>query len=249
MDITILGAGTAIPIPSYSPVSILLRSSKQEAFIDLGPGALQRAAKFGFDFSNLQTIFLTHLHPDHTLDLITFIQASNSDFSESRLKPLKIYGCLGTRNWFEKIMDAYEDILPTTYLIDIIENGKADWNWGELKVSTILTSHTKNSLAYRFEEKQRSFVFTGDTVFSDELVQFSIDADLLICECSFPAGWTTNDHMTANLVGLLASKANVNKLVITHKYPPAHLVDVRSQICELFSGVIVEAQDGFCSSV
>ena len=112
------------------------------------------------------------------------------------------------------------------------------------RVSSFLTGHTENSLAYRFEDQNSSFVFTGDTIYSDGLVQFCENTDLLISECSFPAGWKTDDHMTADLVGLLSKKAKVKQLVFTHQYPPAHDVDIKSQIGEFYQGKITEAKDG-----
>lgn len=249
MEIVILGAGTAIPSPGFSPASILLKSEFKEALIDMGPGTLQRAAQFGVNYLDLDTIFLTHLHSDHTLDLITLFQVNDSTPEKTRLTPLQIYGCLGTKTWYKKIMKAYPGISPISYALTILEKGKEFWFWGGLKISTILTGHTENSLAYRFEGPEGSFIFSGDTVFSDELVRFCDDADLLVCECSFPTGWFAEGHMTANDVGELAQRANVKHLVVTHRYPPAFKYDIASQIGKIYSGMVTLACDGLSFSI
>ena len=131
MNIKVLGAGTAIPVPGFSPASLLLSGNNCNALIDIGPGTLQRSVKSGVDFMKLQTIFLTHLHSDHTLDLITFLQANGSNFTGARSLPLQIYGCIGTKNWYDKVMVAFEGIAPISYSLDVIENGQNNWVWEE----------------------------------------------------------------------------------------------------------------------
>ena len=244
MKVTILGAGTAIPSLDYSPASILLQSGTADALIDFGPGALQKAAQAGIDYINLDTVFLTHLHSDHTLDLITFLQANDSNPTEKRTTPLQVYGCVGTKAWYKKLMEAFPGISPSTYSFAIAEMKQYVWTWRELQVSSILTGHTETSLAYRFEGNEGSFVFTGDAVLSNDLFEFCANADLLICECSFPSGWVSQDHMTADKVGLLAKTAAVKHIAVTHQYSPALAVDIFSQIAESYSGKITIAKDG-----
>ena len=243
MDVIVLGAGTAIPALGYSPASILLRSGGEEALLDCGPGALYKAAQQGLDYFHLQTIFLTHLHSDHTLDLVTLIQANESTPGVNNRKPLGIFSCSGTREWFEKLMIAFPGISPS-YSFSIFEKGQNTWDWADLHVSTFLTGHTDNSLAYRFDGKDGSFVFTGDAVFSEGLIDFCSGADLLISECSFPEGQRNPEHLSANQVGILAEKACVHHLAITHQYPASLAVDLAKQIGRQYSGKLTLAHDG-----
>ncbi len=249
MEIIILGAGTAIPSLGFSPASILLRTNLSEALIDIGPGTLQRAAQFGVEYLKVDTIFLSHLHSDHTLDLVTLLQVNDSTPGEARLTDLQIYGCAGTKAWYGKLMDAYPGISPLSYSLTISENGQSSWLWGGVKVSTVLTGHTESSLAYRFDGAHGSFIYSGDAVFSDGLINFCLDSDLLVCECSFPEGWATPDHLTSNEVGELAQRAGVKHLVITHRYPPAIENDIAEQISRYYNGKITLAADGSSFSV
>lgn len=249
MDVIVLGAGTAIPAAGLSPASILLRAGTQEALIDCGPGTISRAALQGVDYLQLQTIFLTHLHSDHTLDLVTLLQANDSTPGVERRIPLSIYGCVGTREWFDRLMIAYPGVSPSTYPFDIIENGRATWSWSKVQVSSFLTGHTANSLAYRFTEGEGSFVFTGDAVFSEDLIDFCSGVDLLLTECSFPEKYPTRDHLSADQVGILADQAGVRHLAVTHQYPPALAVDIAKQIGRYYSGSLTLARDGSSFSV
>jgi ribonuclease BN (tRNA processing enzyme) len=60
--------------------------------------------------------------------------------------------------------------------------------------------------------------FTSDTSYFDGLADFFRDADLLISECSFYANMdgTKAGHLNSAQAGMLAEKANVKKLVLTH---------------------------------
>ena len=249
MRITILGAGTAIPSPDCSPASILLQTGMTDALIDLGPGAIYKAALAGIDYLKLGTVFLTHLHSDHSLDLVTLLQASDSHPIDNRSASFKLIGPLGTKAWYDKLMEVFPGIAPSSYAFEITEMGNSSWLWEEFQISTFLTGHTQTSLAYRFEGGEGSFVYTGDAVFSGALVDFCKNVDLLVCECSFPKGWNTTDHMTADRVGVLANRAAVKHLVVTHRYPPALTVDLSSQIGESFSGPIAIAKDGSAFSI
>jgi len=244
MKITILGAGTSIPSVGHSPAAILMQTNETSALIDIGPGTIQRGSQLGLDYFSLETIFLTHLHSDHTLDLVTFLQANDSTPGRVRTKPIHIIGCLGTQNWFDTLMRAFPGILPAQCSITISEKGIAQWNWQGLRVSTMMTGHTSTSIAYKFENNEGVFVYTGDAVFSERLADFCKNADLLVAEGSFPSGWKTEDHLNADTLGVLAQRAGAKHLVVTHRYPPAYKHNLTREIKKSFSARITLAKDG-----
>ncbi len=244
MKIIILGAGTSIPSAGYSPAAILLQTGSANALLDMGPGTVQRAQLAGCDYLSLDTLFLTHLHSDHTLDLVTFLQANDSTPCHTRTAPIHLYGCQGTKTWFDTLMKAYPGILPAQSPLTITENAAARWNWQGLQVSTALTGHTPASIAYRFDGPDGTFIYTGDAIFSEELAEFCRNADILVAEGSFPSGWVTQDHLNADSLGALAQKAGAKHLVVTHRYPPAHQVNLADEIKRAFSGKVTIARDG-----
>ena len=205
---------------------------------------MQRVASQKIEYLKLQTVFLTHLHSDHTLDLVTLLQINDSTPLIARKTPLNIYGCEGTGAWFDTLMLAFPGIYPSTYELSITEFGKSQWNWEGFSISTILTKHTDNSIAFRFNLADGSFVYTGDATLTEELIEFCTGVDLLICECSFPAGWETIDHMNSDTLGDLAEGAKPKHLVVTHRYPPAISCDIREEIGRKFKGKITLAVDG-----
>ena len=244
MDVTILGAGTAVPTARRSTAGVLVRVGETPLLFDLGPGTLARLAEAGVSYRDLEYVFLTHLHSDHTLDLVTFLQVNESTPGWTRARPVHLTGCRGTQRFYEQLMSAYSGCAPRSYALDIRELGAERVEFGAWSIETALTRHTGASLAYRIVAEGRAVVYTGDTVESDELKRLARGADVLICECAFPRGWSTPDHMTADAVGRVACAANARRVVLTHLYPPAQAVDIAAQVRQEYDGEIIVAVDG-----
>lgn len=126
------------------------------------------------------------------------------------------------------------------------------------------------SLAYRFDLPGRSIVYTGDTGPSDDveilakgadvLVTEVMDADVSMALMASRPGMMLSDrmkfsadmllkhferqHLSPLEVGLMAKRANVRMVVITHNaLPDSHLDEARRAISENFGGPFVFAED------
>jgi ribonuclease BN (tRNA processing enzyme) len=201
-------------------------------------------AEAGTSYRDLEYVFLTHLHSDHTLDLVTLLQANSATPGWTRSKPLRLIGCRGTRRLYDNLLAAYPDVTPKSYALEIRECGVERIQVQGWTIETALTGHTGSSLAYRVEAGGAAVVYSGDCIESNDLKHLARDADLLLCECAFPRGWTTLDHMTADAVGRVAQAAQVKRVLLTHLYPPAESVDLAAQVQETYKGPVVVAMDG-----
>jgi ribonuclease BN (tRNA processing enzyme) len=244
ITITILGSGTAYPVRGRAPAAVLWQGDDETFLFDIGPGTLLRLIEQGVDFQSLKKIFLSHLHSDHTLDLVTFVQANDCIPAPGRQAPLSITGCKGTRSFFTKLMEAFPGITPENYPFEITERAAESWQEGRIKVKTALTGHAPFSLAYRIETAEGIFVYTSDAVLSDSLTDLCRHADFLLCDCSFPASIQSADHMNTSAVGRLAADAEVKNLVPMHFYPQVLASDIKAEIRQYFSGTILPATDG-----
>ena len=104
MHLTILGAGTGVPIPQHSPAGVLIQIGATPLLFDLGPGTLSRLNAAGVSYRDLEYVFLTHLHPDHTLDLVMLLQALNWTPGFVRERTLHLIGCPGTQSLYEGLL-------------------------------------------------------------------------------------------------------------------------------------------------
>jgi len=71
-----------------------------------------------------------------------------------------------------------------------------------------------------YSVKGKKITYIADTVLTENCIDYSKDADMLICESVYDSIHEdkANDykHLTARQAGLIANKANVKKLVLTH---------------------------------
>jgi ribonuclease BN (tRNA processing enzyme) len=221
-----------------------VRAGGSPLLFDLGPGTLARLASAGVSHREVDRVFISHLHSDHVLDLVTLLQASNATPGWTREAPLELYGCHGLARLVSQITAAFDGTAPEGFPLRVIELGAERRDFGSFAVETVLTAHTETSLAFRVEADGQAVVYSGDAIETPGLAQLARGAEAFVCECSFPRGWRTPDHVTADGAGRMAQAAGARRLVLSHLYPPAQEADVAGQARAEYGGEVLVAVDG-----
>jgi ribonuclease BN (tRNA processing enzyme) len=139
-----------------------------------------------------------------------------------------------------------------------------------VKVSAILVEHppVKPALGYRFDFKDRSIAFSGDTAPLDAVADMAKGADVLVHETMYlPAlekyirdqiakgrpvkfepfmAHMKADHTTVEDVGRIAQKAGVKTLVLSHLTPAIDSISDdtwRAPAAKYFKGEIIVGKD------
>ena len=86
-------------------------------------------------------------------------------------------------------------------------------------------------------------MYSGDTDYSESLIELAKDADLLICESAVPDSLQIKGHLTPSMAGEMAARAGVGKLVLTHFYPDCDDVDIEQECRKTYSGPLLLAED------
>lgn len=249
MKLTVIGSGTSIPSAQRASPCLHLAAGGQSALFDAGSGSLRALAERGIDIRTLDAVFLTHFHPDHTGDLVPLLFALKNPELGARGK-LLVGGPTGTASFMKALDGVYGSwIRPEHVAVDIADFAPGRCDSGFWSMSCALTGHTPESIAYRIEDAGRSVVVSGDTPWSDDLVQLAGGADLLVLECSFPEGPERNGHLIPSQAGCLAHRAGVRRLLLTHFYPAAAGEDLVTPCASRFDGDIVIAEDGLIIEV
>jgi ribonuclease BN (tRNA processing enzyme) len=248
MNVLILGSGTAIPLQDRASPSIAVMIEGRPILIDIGPGTLRQLARAGIRYEQIERVFLTHFHPDHSADLIHLLFASKNPEVLKRRKPFVITGPSGMGRWIASLQDVYPDWLslpPEIMGIEELGMGRnVQRDYGDFTVITTPTDHTPSSLAYRIEARDgKALVYSGDTGFCDEVVELAKGADLLILESSFPDGNEVKGHLTPSLAGRMAALAGVERLVLIHFYPECLRTDVAAQCRKTYTGELMLGED------
>jgi len=248
MKITILGSGTCVPSLQRSSCSVLIEINKTVLVLDSGAGTMRRLLEAGVTIDKISYIFYSHLHPDHSGELVPFLFATKYPESYRRRKPFTIVAAKGFAAFYEKLKSAYGhwiELAPG--LLNIVEldnKGRDHLDCGLFDVDSLPMDHTEASLGFRITHPGgRSVVYSGDTDVCKNLVTLARDADVLICESALPDELKAPGHLTPSLAGQIAAQAGVGKLVLTHFYPECDAVDVAEQCRKTYQGPLVLAED------
>ena len=248
MKLIILGSGTSIPLPDRASPSVALIRDDKAVLFDMGPGTLRQLANAGICHENIEQIFFTHFHPDHTADIIHLLFATLNPSVLKRRNPFIITAPKGFTDFLGKLQNAYGHLLElppeilTIEELDINNSGKRSYRDFDLISGHV--DHTPNSLAYRIEIKHgKSIVYSGDTGFCEEIIRLAIGADILILECAFPEGAEHRGHLTPSLAGKIATLAKTKKLVLTHFYPEVLVTDIEEECRRAYDGDLVLGSD------
>lgn len=246
--VTILGSGTCVPSLRRSSCSVLMRTAGCSLLFDCGPGTIRRLLEAGTSIFHIDVIFLSHLHPDHSGEMVSFIFSTKYGNPPSPQRPLTIVGGKGFLDFFyglKKVYGQWIDLGSEVLSLVELDGDKSDqFVINKITVRCKPVSHIESSLAYRVAtHKGTAAVYSGDTDVSDNLVELAKDADLLICESALPDGRKVAGHLTPSLAGEMAAKARVNQLVLTHLYPECDAADMEGQCRKTYSGPLILAED------
>lgn len=248
INITILGSGTCVPSLKRSSCSVLMQVGASKLLFDSGPGTMRRLLEAKTTIFDITHIFYSHFHPDHTAEFVPFIFATKYPDGSLRKIPLTVAGGRGLLYFYERLKAVYGQWIElASGLMEIIEfdNKNADTiAFEDFTVNTAPVQHIEESIAFRIISSDGfSVVYTGDTDYTETIIDLAKDADLLICECALPDKLKVEGHLTPSLAGDLAAKAGVRKLALTHFYPQCDEEDIAAECRKTYSGPLVLAED------
>ena len=248
INVTVLGSGTCVPSLKRSSCSVLLDIDGVKLLIDSGAGTIRRLLETGTSIFDISYIFYSHFHPDHSGELVSFLFSTKYPEETTRLSPLNILAAEGFKTFYDRLKTAYGRWIELEpHLLNIVElnnNARDLKQFNVFSVSSIPVEHNEESIAYRITDKRGvSVVYSGDTDYSENLVELSDNADLLICESAMPDNLKVKGHLTPSLAGEIARRANVKKLILTHFYPECDNYDIQGQCRKTYKGPLVLAED------
>jgi ribonuclease BN (tRNA processing enzyme) len=239
MQLLILGCGTILQKGTSKNCSGYLVDNK--LLFDCGAGIWRSLLKNNITISQLNYLFLTHFHVDHTSDIAPLLLNRYLLAAEIN-SPFCVLGPPGLVRWFSKLTKLYGNWMAKMK-IDLIEIQNNPVSIEKYKIYAYPTRHTDHSLCYRVEHGGKQFFYSGDTGYDEQLSQFARGCDLCLLEASNTPQTRDAGHLTPEIAGKIAHNAQVKKLLLTHIYPEALKDNPVKKAKKFFSGEVLIAYD------
>ncbi|KHE70684.1 MBL fold metallo-hydrolase [Halobacillus sp. BBL2006] len=238
MKVTVVGYWGAYPASGSATSGYLFESGDFTMLVDCGSGVLSRLQQFS-KVTDLDAVILSHYHHDHMADI----------------GPLQ-YACLvqNTLNETEEVLPIYahkEDPEKFQQLNHQFTKGCAydpddALQVGPFTIEFQKTKHPVPCYGMRITDGKDTVVYTADTSYFPEWVDFAKQADLLITDTNFYKGMDGKGagHMTSSEAATIASKAEVDTLWLSHLPHFGQLTRLRQEAEDEFNGTIQLAEEG-----
>jgi ribonuclease BN (tRNA processing enzyme) len=216
-----LGCGDAFAAGGRFQTSFHLDDGAQPLLIDCGATTLVALKRAGIASASIGWVVLTHLHGDHFGGLPWLVL--DGQFTH-RTEPLVIAGPAETEARFNLAFEALYPGAPTaerpfeTRIVELREREPSEV--GPVVVTTFPVVHTPGTHphAVRVEYGGKVIAYSGDTEWTDALLEVADGADLFVCECQ-EFDREVPGHLNYRTLSEKRGELACRRLVLTHLGP------------------------------
>lgn len=281
-SLVILGTGAGphptVPGRTRHMTAHVMVSNGAAYVLDCGLGVTNQFARTGTPFTSVRSIFITHHHPDHNIEYGSFLLIG---WVQGVPNPVRVFGPPPLKQMTDDFLRAYkatidfwvEDLKVKPLMppeVKEISAAGAVMQDENVKITAAMVQHppVRPALAYRFDFRDRSIAFSGDTAPIKTVAQLAKGADILVHEALYlPAleayirdriakgspihfddymAHMKIDHSPVEDAGRIAQEAGVKTLVLSHLTPGIDGIPDekwRDLAAKQFKGKIVVARD------
>ena len=230
MRLTFLGSGDAFAGGGRFQACLHLADGDEPLLLDCGATTLVALRRTEIDPASIGFVALSHLHGDHFAGLPWLIL--DGQFSK-RTRPLEIAGPPGVRERVERTFDALypgaaevERAFGTNFA-EFSEQTACQLGPARITPFEVRHSSGAPSYALRVEYGGKVIAYSGDTEWTDALLDVADGADLFVCECNF-YDLKAPGHMNYLTLAEKRPQINCDRIVLTHMNERmlAHLAQV-----------------------
>jgi ribonuclease BN (tRNA processing enzyme) len=245
MELLVVGSGAAYPDrPGTASSTYVVTHGDDRICLDLGQGGFAGLAG-RVEPSTLRAVVISHLHPDHFIDLVALRHYLRYEFEPPRR--VRVLAPAG-------IADRLDGLLAepgfAAEALDIEGRREGAIHVGPFALESRLVTHTDESYAVRVSlaggPASPGLVYTGDCGCADDLAPLIRPGDTLLSEVAFgPGPVPVGDlHLDGPSVGELAAATGPARVLLTHlqmgRDPAATIAAVRAR----YAGPVALVADG-----
>ncbi len=269
--VTLLGTGSPIISSKRFSNSTLVEVAGQKLLFDVGRGSTIRLNELGVAPGMINKLFITHLHHDHTMgfDDLLITGAAVPDPRGLRENRMQVWGPKGTESWVDHTLESYQADISVRKKVEgaslgmeadvqEIEEGVVYENDG-VEVIAFKVDHgpMEPAFGYRINYDGHSVVISGDTTYSENLIEYAQGADLLIQEVVVVKATPEEEyksealknieayHTTPEQAGEIFKKVKPKLAVYTHLAlaVPEKEAKIKERTEKVYDGEVVVGED------
>jgi ribonuclease Z len=250
-EIHFLGTGGSVATPQRDNTSILMQAGNALILIYCPGSAAAKIRRLGFEPSQVGTIMLTHIHPDHIYGLPGLVHSQMLIAGE-----IQIMGSKATVDFSRRLLDLFglrRRKIRTRLRFRVLKPGQRIHFQGACSARALSVPHHRSSLAYHFylETEEREILFSGDTPVHEPLFADARGIDYLVHDASAPSRYFRRYPVLSRLhtsflsLGRRSQEAGVRCLVPCHFLAGAacSAAGVRREIRRHFRGRLIVPRD------
>jgi ribonuclease BN (tRNA processing enzyme) len=187
MHLQFVGSGDAFGSGGRFNTCFHVVAGELNFLIDCGASSLVAMKGLGIDRNAIDLIVLTHYHADHCGGVPFFIL--DAQFVAKRTRPLTIAGPPPIKEWFPRQMEAAFEgsfLSPRKFEVSLVELGPdRPWHFRDAEIRSVRVRHglpPESYHGYRITIDGKVLAFSGDTEWTDSLIELGRDADLFVSE-------------------------------------------------------------------
>jgi len=220
MHIQFVGSGDAFGSGGRFNTCFHVVGDEMNFLVDCGASSLVAMKQLGIDRNAIDLIVLTHYHADHCGGVPFFIL--DAQFVAKRTHPLTIAGPPPIREWFSRQMEAAfagSAHSAWKFEVSLVELAPDQpWHYRNAQIQSVRVRHGKppeSYHGYRIMIDGKVLAFSGDTEWTDSLIELGREADLFVSE-SYVYDKPVQMHLAYRQLVEKLPLIRPKRLIITH---------------------------------
>ncbi len=219
MHLQFVGSGDAFGSGGRLATCFHVVGETANFLIDCGASALPGLKRLGIPRDAIDAILVSHFHGDHFGGSPYFVL--DAHFAK-RARPLVIAGPPGIEGWYRRGLDAAFEHFSTVKLVFelalVTLAERTTTALGPLQVTPFPVVHGHSGgpfFAYRIAVENRVIAYSGDTEWTDTLIEAARDADLFVTEC-YAYDKPIRNHLNFKTIEQNVARLGAKRIVLTH---------------------------------
>ncbi len=212
--------------------------------VDFGASSMTALKAQNVDPASIDAVYLTHLHGDHFGGLPYLL--SHRRFISNPETPLTIAGPPGFSERLRALSDCvFPDIWTDGWGLDLQLVEIPPGEECQIAGRTVRSEKVRHSAgpepatALRISGGGIVIAYSGDTGWTDALIDISAGSDLFICDCNDRHDQSFDGHLSYDTLCRQLSRLDTKRLIVTHLGPDMISATDTPMVERAFEGMVI----------